>query len=247
VTAVYNDRHHIAGCLDSVLVQDYPNIEHIVFDGGSSDGTVEVLRSYDDRIALWRSEPDRGIYDAWNKGVTEARGEWICFLGADDELLSGAVGAYMELAAGHPEAEYLSSKIRWVHPSGYVNPGHGRAWTWRRFSKRMCVAHVGSMHRRSLFDRLGLFDTRYRTAADYELLLRARGELRAAFMPRVTAVMRAGGVSDQSTAFSEAARAKIISGGRNPVVGKIELWMDQARFMLLPLYRKLQSLLKRHD
>jgi glycosyltransferase involved in cell wall biosynthesis len=92
--------------MESILRQDYPNIEHIVLDGGSSDGTVDVLRKYDDRIALWKSEPDRGIYDAWNKGLALARGEWICFLGADDEFLSGAVSAYMEFASQNPVAEY---------------------------------------------------------------------------------------------------------------------------------------------
>ena len=83
--------------------------------------TTERLTSYDfnDRIALWRSEPDAGVYDAWNKALAEARGEWICFLGVDDEFLPGAISAYMALAAKNPKAEYLCSKVRWVHPSGY--------------------------------------------------------------------------------------------------------------------------------
>src|SRR5580658_10502272 len=78
ITAIFNGQPYVAGCLDSVIAQDYPNIEHIVMDGESNDGTVEVLRSYDDRIAFWRSERDRGIYDAWNKALLETRGEWIC-------------------------------------------------------------------------------------------------------------------------------------------------------------------------
>jgi glycosyltransferase involved in cell wall biosynthesis len=245
VTAVFNGQPNMMACLESVLRQDYTNIEHIVLDGGSTDGTVAVLRAYEDRIALWRSEPDGGVYDAWNKGLKEARGEWICFLGADDEFLPGAVTAYMALAAAHPNAEYLSSQVRWVHPSGYVNPGHGRAWTWDRFAKRMCVAHVGSMHRRSLYDRFGLYDITYRTAADYEFLLRAREGLRAAYMPLPTAIMRAGGVSDRSTAFAEAARAKVSSGGRNWLLGAIELQADRIRFMLLPFRRNAERLMAR--
>lgn len=237
VTAVFNGKPYISGCLDSVLVQDYPNIEHIIFDGGSSDGTIDVLHAYDDRIALWKSEPDKGIYDAWNKALAEARGEWICFIGADDELLPGAVSAYMELAAKNPEAEYLSSQVRWIHPSGYVNPSHGRPWTWRRFARRMCVAHPGSMHRRSLYDRLGVYDISYRSAADYELLLRARGELKTAFMPVATVMMRSGGVSDNSAALREAARAKIASGGRSIFLATLDLWEVRARFLLGPLRR----------
>ena len=130
ITAVYNGHKYMAGCLESVLRQDYPNIEHIVFDGASNDGTVGVLRQYDDRIAMWRSEPDAGVYDAWNKALAEARGEWICFLGVDDEFLPGAIRAYMALAAKNPQAEYLCSNVRWVHPSGYERM-LGRPWTWR--------------------------------------------------------------------------------------------------------------------
>lgn len=245
ITAAFNAQPHIAECLESVLHQDYPNIEHLVLDGGSRDGTIEVLRQHDDRIALWKSQPDNGIYDAWNKGLAEARGEWICFLGADDELLPGAVSRYMALAAKHPEAEYLTSQVRWVHPSGYVNPAHGRAWTWPRFAKAMCTAHPGSMHRRSLFDRLGKFDTSYSSAADYELLLRARASLKAAYMPVATAMMRAGGMSDNSNALAEAYRAKQCTGGRSDMLATLELWEAQVRFKLGPVRRALGRLLAR--
>ncbi len=224
--------------------QDYPNIEHIVIDGGSSDGTIDVLRQYEDRIAFWRSEPDKGVYDAWNKSLTEARGAWICFLGVDDEFLPGAISAYMRLATNNPDAEYLCSRVLWVHPSGYTRT-IGKPWTWEGFCKRMCTAHVGSMHRRSLYARLGRYDTSYRSAADYEFLLRARHELKAAYMPVTTVVMRAGGVSDDSTAFAEATRAKIATGGRNKLLAAIELHIANAKFVLRPLRRTLGRMLVR--
>jgi len=238
VTAVFNGQPYLAGCLESVLRQDYSNIEHIVMDGGSRDGTLDVLRQYDDRIAYWKSEPDKGVYEAWNKALEEARGEWICFLGVDDELLPGAVSAYMALAANNPQAEYLSSRVRWVHPSGYERT-MGAPWTWRAFSRFMCIAHVGSMHRRSLFERLGIYDTSYRSAADYELLLRARGQLNAAYMPVTTVMMRAGGVSDGGAALVEAKCAKITSGGRNEALAELELQIARAKLMLRPLRRVL--------
>jgi glycosyltransferase involved in cell wall biosynthesis len=241
VTAVFNGQAYIAECLESVLRQDYPNIEHIVLDGGSNDSTIKVLREYDDRIALWKSEPDKGVYDAWNKALLEARGEWICFLGADDEFLPGAVSAYMALAAKNPRAKYLSSKVRWVHPSGYSRT-FGEPWTWRKFSKFMCAAHAGSMHRSSLFDRLGTYDISYRSAADYELLLRARHQLNAAYMPVITVMMRAGGVSDSTAAFEEATRAKVATGGRNAALAAMELRMANAKFVLRPLRRALGSI-----
>jgi glycosyltransferase involved in cell wall biosynthesis len=243
VTAVFNGRQYIAGCLESVLRQDYSNIEHIILDGGSNDGTLEVLRHYDNLLAFWKSEPDSGVYDAWNKALAEASGEWICFLGADDELLPGAVSAYMALATKNPEAEFLSSRVRWVHPSGYERL-MGGPWKWPEFSRWMCVAHVGSMHRRNLYDRLGTYDTSFGSAADYELLLRSRGTLQAGYMPVVTAMMRAGGLTDSRNAFADATRAKIVSGGRNATLAAMELRLANAKAFLRPLRYALTSRLR---
>jgi glycosyltransferase involved in cell wall biosynthesis len=239
VTAVYNGCRYIRGCLESVLRQDYPNIEHIVLDGGSGDGTVEVLKQFDDRIALWKSERDGGVYAAWNKALLEARGDWICFLGVDDEFLPGAIGAYMNLAAKNPRSEYLSSRVKWVYPSGHQRI-IGRPWSWRDFSKYMCTAHVGSMHRRSLFDRLGEFDASYRIAGDYEFLLRAGRQLDAGYMPVITVMMRTGGLSDSNKAIEEAARAKVTTGGRNQALTAIELQVEKVKYKLRPLRHVLQ-------
>ena len=243
VTAIFNGHPYVQGCLESVLQQDYPNIEHIVIDGGSTDDTLDVLRRYDGRLAFWKSEPDHGVYDAWNKGLRETHGEWVCFLGVDDEFLPGAVSAYMALAAKNPEAEYLSSRVKWAHPSGYVRT-IGNPWTWTRFRKVMCTAHVGSMHRRSLLERLGNYDTSYSSAADYELLLRARSQLKAAFMPTPTVIMRAGGVSDDTTALVEAKRAKITAGGRNQMLAELELRLAKLKFALRPFRRALGKYLR---
>ncbi len=229
ITAVYNGEKYIAGCLESVLQQDYPDIEHIVLDGGSTDQTVDILRQYDDRVEYWASEPDNGVYDAWNKGLAEARGNWICFLGADDEFLPGAISAYMKMARDNPQAEYLSSQVEWVHESGYSRV-IGEPWDWKRFSRFMCVAHPGSMHRRSLFDRLGSYDCTYRRTADYELLLRARGDLQAAYLPISTVMMRAGGVSDSTSALSEAMRAKVLAGGRGSWLAAAERLVATIKF-----------------
>ncbi|MDP9052033.1 MAG: glycosyltransferase [Acidobacteriota bacterium] len=244
ITAVFNGQPHVASCLDSVARQDYPSIEHLVLDGGSTDGTLNVLRQYEDRIAYWKSEPDEGVYDAWNQGLQVARGEWLCFLGADDELLPGAVSAYMELAAKNPEAEYLSSRVKWVHPSGHDRI-LGHPWKWKEFSRWMCTAHVGSMHRRSLYDRLGTYDTSYRSAADYEFLLRARKQLNAAYMPTVTVMMRAGGVSDGTTALAEMKRAKVTAGRRNKLLAELELRIAKAKFALRPLSSALRRVMER--
>ena len=167
ITAVLNGQPYVEGCLESVLRQDYPNIEHILIDGGSRDGTIDVLRRYDDRVALWTSGPNGGLYDAWNRALPQARGEWICFIGIDDEILPGGVSAYMALAARNPEAEYLNSLVRMVHHSGYECT-FGRPWKWKQFSRWMRWAQVGSMHRRRLLDRLGQFDLSFGAVGDYD-------------------------------------------------------------------------------
>jgi len=101
------------------------------------------------------------------------------------------------------------------------------------------------MHRRSLFDRLGAYDVSYRSTADYELLLRARHQLSASFLPVTTVVMRGGGVSDSSAALEEAARAKVSTGGRNAALAAIELQIARVKFMLRPLRHTLKRLVSR--
>ena len=91
VTAVFNCKSTLQQCLDSVAQQTYAHIELIVIDGGSTDGTVELIQANAQRIAYWISEPDRGIYNAWNKALAKATGDWICFLGTDDYLLDAQV------------------------------------------------------------------------------------------------------------------------------------------------------------
>jgi glycosyltransferase involved in cell wall biosynthesis len=241
ITAVFNGYDCIVNCLESVQEQDYPHVEHIVLDGGSNDGTVEILRRYDDRVALWISEPDSGVYDAWNKGLELARGDWVAFLGADDIYLAGAIGAYMKLAGENPEAEFLSSRARLDHPTGYA-PVFGGPWEWPRFSTAMSTIHVGSMHRRSLFERYGKFDTSYRIAGDYEYLLRAREHLRAAYTPSITVVMRAGGLSDSTAGLYEARRAKVARGVRSATVAELQLRRAIMRFYARRMYLKARAL-----
>jgi glycosyltransferase involved in cell wall biosynthesis len=236
ITAVFNGRQHLAQCIESVMGQGYPNLEHVIIDGGSSDGTLDVLRTYEDRIAFWQSEPDTGVYDAWNKGLLLAKGEWIAFLGADDAYLPNAVAAYMDLARNNADADYLSSQIEWLHPSGQSRT-MGGPWRWPLFRRRMCSAHVGSMHSKRLFDLYGRFDPSYRITGDYEFLLRSRAALRAAFLPMVTVSMRSGGVSDSTLALREASRAKIQTGGLLRRIALFDLGVGILKYRLRSLLR----------
>lgn len=228
ITATWNSAKTLRACLQSVQQQDYPNLEHLVVDGGSTDGTLNILREEAAPNLLWHSEPDTGIYDAWNKGLTRARGEWIAFLGSDDLYLTGAVTAYMDLAASHPEAQYLSGQVRWMGPNGPRIIG--QPWSWPAFQRYMTVAHVGSMHHRSLFAQVGTYDTSLRIVADYELLLRARGTLRTAFLPRVTTQMLSGGASDSLAALAETRDIKHRTGGRHAMLTRLEYLLHRCLF-----------------
>jgi glycosyltransferase involved in cell wall biosynthesis len=240
ITAVFNGEAVLENCLQSVLSQEYPNIEHIIIDGGSTDGTISLLRQYEDRLALWVSEPDKGVYDAWNKGVALARGEWIAFLGADDMYLPGAIDTYIALARSHPEAEFLSSKARLDHPTGY-SPTFGGPWEWPRFTTAMTTIHVGTFHHRELFNRYGKFNIAYRIAGDYEFMLRAKSSLKAAFTPETTVIMRAGGVSDSTAGLHEARRAKVEAGVRTRPHAEIELRRAILRFHVRRAYLALRA------
>jgi glycosyltransferase involved in cell wall biosynthesis len=248
ITAVFNARDCVADCIDSVSQQDYPNLEYIVIDGASDDGTIDVIRRYDDVIDIWVSEPDDGIFDAWNKGLSLAEGEWIAFLSADDAYVRGAIRRYMEVAKQHPTAEFLSSQAKLVHPTGY-SPIFGGPWSWPACARLMTTIHVGTMHKRGLFERYGRFDARYRIAGDYEFLLRAGGELKAAFLPEVTVMQRAGGASDSTAALYEARRAKIQTGARSAMLATLDLILLIPRFyirrLLLALFRNHLRTLKR--
>ena len=231
ITAVYNAAQTLVRCIESVLSQDYPQVEFIVMDGGSTDGSIDILRNYEGRI-FWKSEPDKGIYDAWNKSLALATGEWIAFLGADDFYLPGAISAYMSLVA-KLEVDYISSQVRWIQASGKQKI-IGEAWTWPRFQSLMTTAHVGSMHHSSLFRKYGGYDLSFRIVGDYEFLLRPQGALRAAFLPQVTVEMQAGGASDSFAALKEARHAKTTTGRRNTTRARVELWI--ANFKLSVRY-----------
>jgi len=229
---VLNGEAYLEAAIQSVQQQTYRDVELIVVDGGSSDGTVEILRRHSDFIDYWISEADGGLYEAWNKGVKLAKGEWIAFLGADDCYEPDAIAKYVDfIQSSERELDYVSSRIRARNPDGSLRI-HGAAWNWNAFRVYMNVTHFGSFHHRRLFERFGEFDTSYRIAADYEFLLRARGSLQAGFLDAVTAEARVGGISNSVRTIQETLRAKTTTGGRSPLAARIEYWWARIKFAL---------------
>lgn len=203
ITAVRNGRATLAGALDSTLAQEYPDKEPIVVDGASTDGTLELIRHYEGRLAQVVSEPDRGIYDALNKGLQLATGDVVGFLHADDlyadaEVLGRIAAAFADPAveAVYGDLVYASMEdtgrvIRYWR-AGEYRPGRLR-WGWM-------PPHPTLYLRRALYERHGGFDLQYRIAGDYDLMLRVLSRLtgRVVYLPQVLVRMRVGGTSNRS-------------------------------------------------
>jgi glycosyltransferase involved in cell wall biosynthesis len=178
ITASLNRKEFIGAAIESVLAQNYSNFEHWIIDGGSSDGTLEFLRQYPHLKVL--SEPDHGVYDAWNKGIERATGDLIAILNSDDVCAPGAFHSCAKIVAASPAVSVVSGGCQ-IYRSGrygeeiemhrYQDP--------RRYRLSLRNATVGlpiinsRFFRRSLFDELGRFDLAYAVASDREFLIRA--------------------------------------------------------------------------
>ena len=234
ITAVYNADKYVNECIKSVLNQSYKNFEYIIIDGGSTDNTVTIIKQYQHQLGYWISEPDKGIYDAWNKGISMAKGKWIAFVGADDLLYPDALQTYVQHITEHPkqdELEFISSRIELVDENLTPIRTVGDAWVWERFRKEMCTWHVGCFHSINLFKKYGLFDATYKVSGDYELLLRPKDQLVTSFINQTTVKMREGGVSSVQLykAIDETYRAKIKNGAVVPLKGQLLRLFDKYR------------------
>ena len=185
--------------IDSIVPHLSDELDCIVIDGGSIDGRQDIILEYADHVACWVSEPDSGIYDAWNKGLARASGRYIGFVGADDVLLPDTLGTFLSHIRQQPVIEYWGLKVVFGYMGWRVI---GQPWRWDRFRRYMTVAHVGSLHRRYLFDRFGTFDTNFRIVGDYEFLLRLGDNLKAGFINQVTVIMGEDGTSNRNACYA---------------------------------------------
>jgi GT2 family glycosyltransferase len=238
VIATYNAARTLQRCLDSVTGQTYRNREVVVIDGGSTDGTVEILERNSNLLAYWESKPDKGVYDAWNKGVEHALGDWICFLGADDFFWSVDVLERMvpHLEKAYPRSRVVYGKVAYVNRRGEFLDLIGEPWgkISRKFRQTMPLPHPGLMHHRSIFERHGKFDVSFRIAGDYEFLLRELTTSPATFVSDIIVVgMQLGGMSTDPINVSlmlKETRSAAIRHGRKHVgfywivvVGKVKI------------------------
>jgi glycosyltransferase involved in cell wall biosynthesis len=236
ITATFNAAKYLYRTINSIRNLTYENIEWIILDGGSSDGTVELIRHNEDIVDYWSSQPDAGIYDAWNKGILLANGDWISFLGAGDCYMPEAIDIYVN--AIHREKitpELVSSRVRFVSDSGYVFRVWGAPFEWELFKRYMNIAHVGALHHRSLFERLGLYNTEYTSSADYDLLMRCGGLMKTVYVDVVTADVLVGGVSYGYSSLYETYIIQKYHGAG--ISAKYGLWLARLKRFIRPLLR----------
>lgn len=162
ITVTYNAASVLPGLIESLRAQTDRDFEWVVVDGGSTDGTVELLKAASDVVGKWVSEPDFGIYDAMNKAIRRAKGDYYLVCGADDRLAQSAVANYRQVAM-QTNAEMLSACVETT--SGVIRPGRGQ--TWRRGHAAFVSHHsVGVLIRRELHERFGYYSRRFPIAAD---------------------------------------------------------------------------------
>lgn len=209
ITVCRNAADTIAGTIESVRSQQYPELEYIIVDGASTDSTPDIVRSFGSIIDVFVSEPDSGIVDAFNKGISRASGEIIGLINADDEMLPGTLNKVCDFFSRNPgidvvHGDVLLSKgeqlLKRVRPSG-------RWWyPWRL----VLFNHPATFVRRSVYEQYGLFDTSYRIAMDVEMFLRWLSHgVTIKYLPEAFVNMKCGGVSGQyaEEGFREARRA----------------------------------------
>jgi glycosyltransferase involved in cell wall biosynthesis len=189
IVPVLDSRATLRRCLDSVLAQRDAHVELVVVDGGSTDGSVDILREYGNRIAHWDSKPDGGVYPAFNRGVRQAKGDWLYFLGSDDWLWSDDVLQKLSphLASAYPEYRVVYGQVMYVNQRGETLTPLGEPWAQfrRHFLQGHMVPHQAVFHHRRLFEEHGPFNETFRVAGDYEFLLRELAHRPALFVPGV--------------------------------------------------------------
>jgi glycosyltransferase involved in cell wall biosynthesis len=201
VTPSYNQGEFIADAIESVLGQDYPAIEYFVMDGGSTDGTLDVLRGYGDRVR-WTSGKDGGQSDAIAKGFAKGTGKYIAWMNSDDRYLPGAISAAVAELEAHPEAalvygqgDFVDREGRFISRCAHIEP-----WNHERLQRTVnFILQPATVFRRDAYDAIGGIDASLHYVMDYDLWLRFSARFPVRHIPQVLAQARAYGDTKTET------------------------------------------------
>lgn len=203
ITAVFNRRETIRHALESLGAQSHTHFKHVIVDGASTDGTLEVVRAHAGQHTSILSEPDRGIYDALNKGLTLASGDVVGVLHSDDVLAHAGVLASVADAFERDDVQAVYGDLQYVREndtSSVIRHWRSGEFHHRNLRYGWMPPHPALFLRRSLIERLGGYDTSFRIAGDYDAILRyfTSDGFRATYIPEVLVRMRTGGESNGS-------------------------------------------------
>lgn len=203
ITVSYNSSATLQHTIDSLAIQDYPKIEYIIIDGNSKDGTQEIIRANPDVVSCWISEPDKGLYDAMNKGIKMATGDVVGIINSDDfyhrtDAISQIVKAFKDSGK-----QSVYTDIRFVNPDNLnktVRYYNSRRFKLHKLKRGIIPAHPTFFTYRENFEKYGYYRTDYKIAADFELLVRFlhKHKLGHHYLPIDLMKMRMGGLSTKS-------------------------------------------------
>jgi glycosyltransferase involved in cell wall biosynthesis len=192
ITPSFNQARYLESTIHSILDQDYPNIEYIIADGGSTDGSVEIIRRYSERLAWWVSEKDRGQTDAINKGFAHAKGEILAWLNSDDTYEPHAITEAVEFLQSRPEVGLVYGGANFIDENGHII-GHFPARQTDYQSLRRGYVHIpqqASFWRAELWRKVGPLDPSFYFAMDYDLWVRLAALAPVQYVQRVWANFR---------------------------------------------------------
>lgn len=246
ITAVRNGVSTIERTIQSVLAQSYRNIQYIVIDGGSTDGTIDVINQYASQIDCWVSEADRGIYDGFNKGIDRAEGKYVCILNADDFFSPDAVERLVEQIPLEVTADRLPiihANMSLIMASGRpIAEYHHRGNAFRKRFSAMPVNHPATFVPLVVYQKIGKFDASFRIAGDYEFILRALNSgVKFIYIDETLVYMQTGGASSLRNAYvlsHERFVARVRNGG-SLLAASFRLLLDYLTYSL----RKIKRLL----
>ena len=203
ITVVYNAEKYIKECIESVLAQNYHDVEYIIIDGASTDATTAIIKTYRNKIHHFISEPDDGMYDALNKGIKLATGDIVGALNADDTLATQTILTEIVAFFTETKADGIYGNLNYVNaknPEQIVRKWRTQQHVIKDFSMGWMPAHPTLYLKKELFNKYGNYSLNYGTAGDYELMLRFlyKFKIRALFFNKLIVNMRTGGVSNSS-------------------------------------------------
>ncbi len=211
IIATYNSEKTIKKCIDSCLLQDYPNKEILIIDGNSTDNTSKIVHDYKNSNLSFLSEEDAGIYDAWNKAIKICNGDWVCFIGSDDFwIFESAISKLVE-KINDDKINFISAKVRVYNAKNESFFSMGNKWDYKKLSSNINIAHPGSLHKKSLINKFGLFNNKFKIAGDHDFLIRSGEEIKPKFLNLEIIQMLDSGISNSKPilAFYESASAII--------------------------------------